>query len=825
MEFSDKYKITKEKYNIKTLTNSSKSAKNINDSFKINRKYILKINEYKKSETNNIYKCFSKYTYLNYRNDQKYMKSNYDSQSSNNIDLRKKNIIKINLNYKVNMKRKNNSKDKNLSKNIKSNNDSLLLSERLKNKTLDLLSGCNSNYKNKDKNVYFNDNENFILGKNKFFKKNNGLNTKSPKTTRRNTNNLDLEKNFEYFKQLESKIKEIKNRIKNTKNSLNEYDIKFNLNNINSNIINHNNNLNYNNISNYNNINNKKNHNNISNNNISNNNINNISKHSSNKNIGKKSIPKIEDLILSNKSNNTSNINSIKNESTKNSLMYNLNNENIKNKNEFKKQNNNNSLYTISNYYSKNKSNINDDEKKIPKKKTSYLPVFLSSYKKNKYILSDKKLNLPIKTKKKKLKSQNKSKNNYDISQNSSTKKNKYFPKNNIYSNYMTMTPDDGSEIIKKTSNNFKTPNIKTTKNKVVNKNKFHKPLSNSSLNLYNLSSSKILEKRNNKKIKCLRNKKLSKSSNISHDSNKDNEITNKIIIKNASICRIGKNRENETDKINQDTLFKIKYEDLNLSFYGVCDGHGPYGHLVSNFIKTNLPIILYQHLCLNIQSNAKDINYNNQLIKSLKDAFYETNYKLSYNSNINIDLSGTTCISILFNNKQVIMANIGDSRAIKGQYISQNKKWIFQILNKEHKPEKKEEYIRITKCKGVIHPYLNEDNEYVGPQRVWIKGKNIPGLAMSRSLGDKMFESVGVISTPDILCFKHKIIDKFIVIASDGLWMYVSNQEVVDILGKYYEKVNCDEAIEELYFLAKSRFEENDDFIDDITIIILFLE
>ena len=107
----------------------------------------------------------------------------------------------------------------------------------------------------------------------------------------------------------------------------------------------------------------------------------------------------------------------------------------------------------------------------------------------------------------------------------------------------------------------------------------------------------------------------------------------------------------------------------------------------------------------------------------------------------------------------------------------------------------------------------------------MWIKGKNIPGLAMSRSLGDKMFESVGVISNPDILCFKHKIIDKFIVIASDGLWMYVSNQEVVDILGKYYKKVNCDEAIEELYFLAKSRFEENDDFIDDITIIILFLE
>ena len=95
----------------------------------------------------------------------------------------------------------------------------------------------------------------------------------------------------------------------------------------------------------------------------------------------------------------------------------------------------------------------------------------------------------------------------------------------------------------------------------------------------------------------------------------------------------------------------------------------------------------------------------------------------------------------------------------------------------------------------------------------------------MSRSFGDKVFSSVGVIATPEIFFFKNNVMDKFIVIGSDGLWMYVSNQETIEIVGKYYESLNCDQAIEELYNLAKSRFEENDDYIDDITIIILFLE
>ena len=50
-----------------------------------------------------------------------------------------------------------------------------------------------------------------------------------------------------------------------------------------------------------------------------------------------------------------------------------------------------------------------------------------------------------------------------------------------------------------------------------------------------------------------------------------------KKILANAFLCRKGLNNSEDEPK---------KFGDLNYSYYGVCDGHGPLGHLVSDFIK-----------------------------------------------------------------------------------------------------------------------------------------------------------------------------------------------------------------------------------------------
>ena len=49
----------------------------------------------------------------------------------------------------------------------------------------------------------------------------------------------------------------------------------------------------------------------------------------------------------------------------------------------------------------------------------------------------------------------------------------------------------------------------------------------------------------------------------------------------------------------------------------------------------------------------------------------------------------------------------------------------------------------------------------------------------MSRSLGDRVAHSVGVSSVPEVTEFYLSRDDKFIVIASDGVWEFLSNEDV----------------------------------------------
>ena len=69
------------------------------------------------------------------------------------------------------------------------------------------------------------------------------------------------------------------------------------------------------------------------------------------------------------------------------------------------------------------------------------------------------------------------------------------------------------------------------------------------------------------------------------------------------------------------------------------------------------------------------------------------------------------------------------------------------------------------------MQAYSDEDGNPIGPARVWKSDEDVPGLAMSRSFGDYIASQVGVICEPEII--KHSLLpcDKFIVLASDGIW------------------------------------------------------
>ena len=105
------------------------------------------------------------------------------------------------------------------------------------------------------------------------------------------------------------------------------------------------------------------------------------------------------------------------------------------------------------------------------------------------------------------------------------------------------------------------------------------------------------------------------------------------------------------------------------------------------------------------------------------------------------------------------------------------------------------------------------------------MKNEDIPGLAMSRSFGDQIACRCGVNAIPEISELRLTVQDKFIILASDGVWEFISNQTVADIVYPFYLKKNAEGAAESLVRAAFKEWKNQENVIDDITCIVIFLD
>ncbi len=71
------------------------------------------------------------------------------------------------------------------------------------------------------------------------------------------------------------------------------------------------------------------------------------------------------------------------------------------------------------------------------------------------------------------------------------------------------------------------------------------------------------------------------------------------------------------------------------------------------------------------------------------------------------------------------------------------------RAITRDHKPDEPDEAERILAHGGRIEPFRDGNGECVGPLRVWQKTQDIPGLAMTRAVGDGAGALAGVISLP----------------------------------------------------------------------------
>jgi len=281
-----------------------------------------------------------------------------------------------------------------------------------------------------------------------------------------------------------------------------------------------------------------------------------------------------------------------------------------------------------------------------------------------------------------------------------------------------------------------------------------------------------------------------------------------------------------EPKENNQDNYFIYKnfMNKKDYIYMSVCDGHGVEGHFVSDFIKETLPYDMSENLKKQniLTENEKE---KEKIYQIIKETFIMANEKLVDNEEINSLFSGSTCVSLIYTPEKLIVPNIGDSRAVLGRLINkENNEYKAIDLSRDHKPTEKDEAQRIIENDGRIQPFT-EDGEFVGPERVWIKEEEVPGLAMTRSFGDRVAATVGVMSEPEIKEFYFDEGDKFMIIASDGIWEFISSQECINIIKDFYDKNDLKGCCEYLYQESSKRWLKEEEVIDDTTLILVFFE
>ena len=312
-----------------------------------------------------------------------------------------------------------------------------------------------------------------------------------------------------------------------------------------------------------------------------------------------------------------------------------------------------------------------------------------------------------------------------------------------------------------------------------------------------------------------------SRSKSINHIKNKTIDLipsylikTNSLIKSNFALTVPGKTKGGFY-KRNQDDYLVLTSLPYLLNVFGVFDGHGDYGHLISNFLSSFFNEFFNNNNT--VPQIIKDINNNNNN-NYISSIISQCDKKLKNTSYINTSYSGSTCNLVFILNDYIICSNIGDSRAI----MITNNNQIIQ-MSRDHKPELPDESKRIYSLGGTVERFPSTSS--FGPYRVWVKNENYPGLAMSRSIGDTIAENIGVISLPEINVYKRSDVKaKAIVIASDGVWEFISNEKIRNIILEYYDKGDIEGCVESIKDSAVKMWNANGDIMDDISIIVVFL-
>lgn len=227
-----------------------------------------------------------------------------------------------------------------------------------------------------------------------------------------------------------------------------------------------------------------------------------------------------------------------------------------------------------------------------------------------------------------------------------------------------------------------------------------------------------------------------------------------------AASCHseIGKRNNMEDDEIILDNFCG----DPSMVYLGLYDGHG--GRATVDFVVKTLHMNLERQINLHPSKSFSEL---------YKDSYLATDGQLRRQNILRSGSTSVTCVlqSKADGNRKLYTANVGDSRAL----LLRN--GVAKRLTIDHKASDPDEAKRITDAGGFIG-----------------RNKRVNGvLAISRALGDHMLkENDVIIAEPYCTETELNEDDTYLVLACDGLWDVVTDQEAVELLMVILQGLNA---------------------------------
>jgi len=271
-----------------------------------------------------------------------------------------------------------------------------------------------------------------------------------------------------------------------------------------------------------------------------------------------------------------------------------------------------------------------------------------------------------------------------------------------------------------------------------------------------------------------------------------------------AVLCQKGQKSESDPTP-NQDNYFILHIGAIGI--YGVCDGHGPFGHLVSFRLVQTLPHFL-----------VTSPHFGTDWEKALREAFLSAQRDLLRfcdEHQVNVEASGAAGSMLVFEGPSIYVAHIGDSGVMLGAWSRHDSRVIQGT--KDHKPGDPEEKARLEEAGSEVRQV-----DEAGSSRIYIKGTNFPGLTMSRAFGDTACG--GVLQEPEISKHYMQNSDEYYaILASDGIWEFVDYEKAAELTAKKLRLKGPMESVKFLTGASRKRWAHVcGDYCDDITAILV---